>query len=461
MPETLTISAVPSPQSIAPITTSPIRPSGGVGEVGGVAPRTKRKRSTKHRRNPDGSPKMLRRSDGRAAVVIAGRWIYLGKYGAPETEQRYHRLIAEWKATGTVAQPESNHAAPALTVRKLAEMYQRHAADYYGPDSAEPLQVRYALEPMTRLYGDIGAAVFGPRRLAVVQEAMVEAGWAMKTIRTRMSIIRRAFKWATANELVPPSTAHGLAVAPGLRRGRTSAPPPRIVRPIGEASIDAIKPYVSRQVWGLVQLLLWTGARPGEVLNLRPGDIDRSGAVWTVRLTEHKTADKTGDVRTIYIGPRGQDALRPFLLRPDDAFCFSPKEAEAERHAAMREARRSPMTPSQAKRGERAARRIARGAGRNVPTETYTPGSLRRAIHRACDLAIEEKNRKEKETGTHGPALEKWHPYRLRHSAATRLRRDVGIDLARVALGHRGLDATQVYAEADEQSARNAMAKVG
>jgi site-specific recombinase XerD len=46
----------------------------------------------------------------------------------------------------------------------------------------------------------------------------------------------------------------------------------------------------------------------------------------------------------------------------------------------------------------------------------------------------------------------RWHPHQLRHSAATRIRRDYGPDAARAALGQKCLDATEIYAEIDAET---------
>jgi site-specific recombinase XerD len=43
----------------------------------------------------------------------------------------------------------------------------------------------------------------------------------------------------------------------------------------------------------------------------------------------------------------------------------------------------------------------------------------------------------------------RWHPHQLRHNAATNLRREHGVELARIILGHANVLATQIYAEAD------------
>jgi integrase len=54
-----------------------------------------------------------------------------------------------------------------------------------------------------------------------------------------------------------------------------------------------------------------------------------------------------------------------------------------------------------------------------------------------------------------------WHPHQLRHSAATTIRREAGLDTARTVLGHSSLNVAEVYAERDENVAREIMARIG
>jgi len=54
-----------------------------------------------------------------------------------------------------------------------------------------------------------------------------------------------------------------------------------------------------------------------------------------------------------------------------------------------------------------------------------------------------------------------WHPHQLRHNAGTHIRRDFGIEAARLMLGHRSLDVTEVYAEADHQKVQDVVRKIG
>ena len=55
----------------------------------------------------------------------------------------------------------------------------------------------------------------------------------------------------------------------------------------------------------------------------------------------------------------------------------------------------------------------------------------------------------------------RWHPHQLRHSAATRLRREYGLEAAQVILGHKTLTVTQVYAEKNVEAAARIMSEVG
>jgi integrase len=54
-----------------------------------------------------------------------------------------------------------------------------------------------------------------------------------------------------------------------------------------------------------------------------------------------------------------------------------------------------------------------------------------------------------------------WHPGQLRHNAATWLRKEFGVELARIILGHATAFTTEIYAEADRQQAMEVVGKVG
>ncbi len=127
--------------------------------------------------------------------------------------------------------------------------------------------------------------------------------------------------------------------------------------------------------------------------------------------------------RIVPLGPEAQTILRP-LLRVDGGFLFSPRDAMAQRKADRRAAGVTPITPSQRARDERNARKpLAVG-------DHYGLDAYRKAIHRACDQA----------------GIARWSPHRLRHAKGTELARTEGIEVARVALGHKDDRVTRRYA---------------
>jgi len=134
--------------------------------------------------------------------------------------------------------------------------------------------------------------------------------------------------------------------------------------------------------------------------------------------------------------------VRQFLKRDRSAYLFSPREAEAERHADEHAARQSPMTPSQRRRHERSLRR---GRRPGDPGECYTTTTYRRAVARACKKA----------------GVPYWHPHQLRHNFATMVRRQFGLEAARVTLGHQTAAVTELYAERDQNVAVRVALKVG
>ena len=360
-------------------------------------------------------------------VELNGRRIYLGKWGAPATEQAYHRTVAEWLSSGGCL-PEV--LGEGLFVAQLAERYWDHCLEYYrtpdGRPSGELSPVRCALRYILALYGDTFVVDFGPRALKAVRQDMVDGGCARTTINSQVGRLKRMFRWGVEAELVPPDIYHALQAVAGLKMGRSEAREKAPVRPAPREDIEAVRPLVSRPVRALVDLQLASAARPGELVILRPADIDTSGEVWLARPHRHKNSYRGHD-RALFLGPQAQEVLRPFLLRPPEAYLFSPAEAEADRLAQRHEARKTPLSCGN-RPGTNRRRRPKCGPG-----DHYTTGTYRRAIRRAC---VEAK-------------VDVWTPHQLRHTVATEVRKEYGLEAAQVICGHRHANTTEIYAEAN------------
>jgi integrase len=370
-----------------------------------------------------------------AVVRIGGKDFYLGKYDSPESWQEYHRRVAEWhgakSSNGSPPQPRNGFFGVSCLIEaylKFAETYYRHE----GNLTREYGCLEYALDPLADLFGLANANEFGPKSLKLYRQHLVSLDLSRQVVNACVSRVKRMFKWGVAEELVNPAVYHGLFAVAGLAYGRSDARETEPIKPVADEHVDATLPYLTSVLQAMVRLQRLAGMRPCEVVLMRPADIERSGEVWLYEPLTHKNRWR-GHRRLIPLGPKAQAILTPFLNRPVEAFIFSPAESEAQRNAERRKNRKTPMTPSQAKRKRKAK-------PKKTACDRYDTASYRRAIDYGVKMA--NKERKENE-----PKIPAWFPLQLRHTRATEVRRRYGLDGAQSALGHKNADVTQVYAE--------------
>jgi integrase len=424
-------------------------------------------------------PSYRRHASGQARVTLNGIDHLLGRYGSNESREAYNRLIAEWLAGRDT--PPMKEERPPLTINEVMLAYWKHAVAYYGFDRShrgDEYCLRDALRVLRLFYGSTPASNFGPKSLKVVRQQMIEKGWSRTYTNAQIDRIRRMFRWAAEEELLPGQVHQDLRTVSGLRSGKTEARETNKVRPVPTDRLDASLQYMSSTVQDMVRLQLLTGCRPDEVCRLRPIDIDmRNSLCWLYRPGSdegshgtHKTSHHGHD-RIILIGPQGQEVLRPYLNKQPDAYCFSPQESEAARYFIRHAKRRSPMTASQTRRRQNQNRRRPPGA-------RYDTHGYRRAIKRACDAAFppplylarrknESRNawlaRLTPEQRSELQAWRKqhrWSPNQLRHNRATELR-PYGLDLTKTILGHSKVETSLIYAERDLAAAMELVARIG
>jgi len=339
---------------------------------------------------------------GQAVVTLSGKDHYLGPYGTRGSRVEYDRLIGEWLAAGRCL--SASRGGSDLTVAELGAAYWTYAKGYYRKDG-QPTRslerVKLAVRLLRTTYGPTLAQDFGPLALQAIQRELATSGRCRRYCNYLTDSIKRVFKWAASQELLPVTVYQALATVPGLRKGRSDAKEAKPVQPVAPDVVDATLPYLPPLVADMVRLHRLIGARPAEVCILRPCDLDTSAPVWTYRPESHKT-DYHGHQRIIMIGPKGQDVLRPYLLREKTSYCFVPAESERKRRADLHERRLSPVRPYESTRWPK--RHPKRTAG-----DRYTPNSYRRAIERAVERINqdrrEEARKAMKATGVVEPAL--------------------------------------------------------
>jgi integrase len=385
-------------------------------------------------------PKYRKHSSGQARVTLDGKDFLLGAYGSAASQEAYRRKVAEWLETGGKAAHGAD--APPLSVNELILAYWKHAAAYYGygidGDRKDSYCLRDALRVVKELYGRTPARDFGPLALKACRSLMLAKDWSRNYANAQVDRIRRMFRWAAEEELLPGAVYQNLRSVAGLRRGKSAARETAKIRPAPPADVEAALPFMPPAVAAMVRLQLLTGCRPAEVCRLRPIDLDMTNpACWVYRPEKHKT-EHLGRDRMVFIGPKAQQVLLPFLGTKVDAYCFCPAASEQRRNAERTASRRTPLSLTRKARKKSGPRR------RRAPGDRYDTNSYRRAIARACLKA----------------EVPPWGPNRLRHSRATELR-PYGLDLAKTILGHAKVETTQIYAEKDLIAAMELVSRIG
>lgn len=395
------------------------------------------------------------RASGQAIVEINCRRHYLGPHGSKASKIEYDRLITEWLSSGR----STSFGVPdqLLAIVELIVAYLQFAKGYYGDSKrGEYVNMLNVLRPVRELYGKQPAREFGPRQLKAIREKFLAAGHSRKYINASVQRIGRMFRWGVSEGMIPPDVPQALAMVPGLRKGHTTARENKKVRPADPKIVDATVLHLPPIVRAMVELQRATGMRPGEVCILRPCDIDRSGEVWEYRPASHKTANREQD-RTVYIGPVGQEILRPYLLRDAEAYCFSPADSEARRRAELHESRKTPLSCGNRPGTNRTAK-PKRRVGNKYTTQSYFV-----AVNRACDRAfpVPAEVAKDPQAKKQWRDEHRWSPNQLRHLLATRVRREFDIESAKVLLGHSQVNMTGHYAEQDRQRAIAVAKRIG
>ena len=393
-------------------------------------------------------------------VRIAGRDHYLGDFNSPESWEKYHRLIAEWLASARQAPDAPSSATaeaspasekPDLTISQVIHAYRQFAATYYtknGQPTKELTEMKFAARPVRKLYGNTLAKDFGPLALKSVRTHMVkEEDLSRGVVNNRINRIKRIFKWAVSEELIPTSIYEALRTVDGLKFGRTDARETEPVKPVAWENVDPVLKCSSPLVRIMVLVQWHTGMRPCEVVMMRKCDIEFNDDVWIYEPADHKNRWR-GHTRSIVLGPKSQRLLKPLIEDCDtnEEYLFSPRKSEYERNKERRRNRKTPMTPSQSKRN-------AKKSPKREKRTHYDVDSYRRAIKYAIRKANKTRGAAEK--------IPEWYPLQLRHSRATEIRRQFGLEAAQVMLGHKRADVTEVYAERNLEQAVSIAKQIG
>lgn len=453
---------------------------------------------------------MLRRrspssSNWLAYCMLNGRRVSLGRWG-PEAQAKFDKLLAEWLANGRRLESEVNEGGDLLVVDDLCDRFVQHLQLKHDQawQANNLTRIKLSHRALRERFGRMDANALSPTKLEEVRHDLIGGGRLCRgEINRRIRDIKRTIRWACSREMLDPKVWMACNSLEGLRAGDYDTRDSKQRQAVPREDVWAVLPRVSTPVAAIIQVLYWSGARPGEILNLRPRDIDRSGKVWVATPATHKNAHRGRD-RQLYFGGNAQEVLRPFLdctPRPNPMKpIFRPGDADHDRR------RRGAEDPSRLTAIELAARLgvchetprlwARRGCPRNADgtydyvavrqwrdndpkalssktrigqrfekkrvqdpkrgaRDAYDSHSLRRAVSRAIK-SINAERKKAKQ-----PEMDNWTPYALRHSCASRLAAEFGPLVAQTVLGHSDLATTGVYVHGDRERAKSVMESAG
>ena len=132
-----------------------------------------------------------------------------------------------------------------------------------------------------------------------------------------------------------------------------------------------------------------------------------------------------------------------------------PAESERKRRELQHAARKTPQCCGNVPGSNRVRRRKRRPACR------YDNCSYAHAVRTACDAADRKAHEEQPDAKPEERFVPRWSPNQLRHSVATAVRKQFGLEAVQVVLGHATADVTQIYAERDLTLAAHVMKKIG
>ena len=157
----------------------------------------------------------IRKDRDYAYVRLAGRKIMLGKWGSPEAEKAYHRVIASW-LTNPATLVKSNEL---VVIDQLCLAFlqgRKHNPNDHG-------NYRTAVEVLLSVYSGEPVESFDFSSLEIVRGQFIRRDYCRNQVNKLTSMVRSIFYWGVPRKLVPASVTESIRQLKPLLKGQTAA----------------------------------------------------------------------------------------------------------------------------------------------------------------------------------------------------------------------------------------------
>lgn len=119
--------------------------------------------------------------------------------------------------------------------------------------------MRVALRPLVRLLGGMKSANILTKHMKQYRAELMSAGIARTSINRQITRIKHVFRWGKEEGIVTAAALAEVLVIRGLQAGRSQAVESEPVAPVSIDAVEAVKPFVTRPVWGMIPIATGDG----------------------------------------------------------------------------------------------------------------------------------------------------------------------------------------------------------
>lgn len=326
------------------------------------------------------APTYVYKEKDRARIYWRGEYRELpGKFRSAKSLAAYQSMCLIVEATGAL--PPAVHSSEVITIKELGKRYLAAMRIKFGPGSNEPTYRSYAVRMVVGMFGSLTVAEFTPVQLKAVRQAVIDSGLVRRTANKRTQHLVQMIQWAVEEGLATSEQWQRLKAVEQIRAGQFGSRDNPDKKPVSESHYQETLQYLRPRTADALRVLALTGMRTGELLAMRPQDIEKSERHWFYSPPRHKTMESIGS-KLIAIPEPAVEILIKYM----------PKDF----------------------------------------TKRFFPCGaswLLRAVERACER--------------HG--IPHWHPHQLRHMLASKVAESIDERAAQKLLGHTNPRMTKKY----------------